>query len=125
MLYVTCVYVVVVLFVLVTLYVCVQDTAENQHYLLMQSFLFKYLIITITIISHRKTRGAYFYPKGSEEFDKVVANMQSCNLPVNLLDAKQTKDSWPYLNLPDNFIAVIEEEAGILAASKAVAALQV
>ena len=51
--------------------------------------------------------------------------MQSCNLPVNLLDAKQTKDSWPYLNLPDNFMAVIEEEAGILAASKAVAALQV
>ena len=49
MLYVMCVYVVVVLFILVTLYVCVQDTAENQHYLLMQSFLFKYLIITITI----------------------------------------------------------------------------
>ena len=51
--------------------------------------------------------------------------MQSCNLPVSLLDAKQTKDSWPYLNLPDNFMAAVEEEAGILAASKAVAALQV
>ena len=79
----------------------------------------------IFAIPHRKTRGAYFYPKGSEELDKVVANMRSCDLPVSLLDPKQTKDSWPYLNLPDNFMAAVEEDAGILAASKAVAALQV
>ena len=68
---------------------------------------------------------AHFYPKGSEKLDKIVANMHSCNLPVSLLDAKQAKHSCPYLNLPDNFTAAVEEEAGILAASKAVAALQV
>ena len=51
--------------------------------------------------------------------------MQACNLSVKLLDVRQTKDSWPYLNLPDTFMAVVEEDAGILAASKAVAALQV
>ena len=68
---------------------------------------------------------AHFYPKGSEKLDKMVANMCSCNLPVSLLDAKQAKDLCPYLNLPDNFVAAVEEEAGILAGSKAVAALQV
>ena len=51
--------------------------------------------------------------------------MRSCNLPVSLLDAKQVKDLCPYLDLPDNFVAAVEEEAGILAGSKAVTALQV
>ena len=68
---------------------------------------------------------AHFYPKGSEKFDKMVTNMQNCNLPVSLLDAKQAKDLCPYLSLPDNFLAAVEEEAGILAGSKAVTALQV
>jgi len=68
---------------------------------------------------------AYVYPKGSEKLDKIVANMHNCNLPVSLLDATQAKDLCPYLNLPDNFAAAVEEEAGILAASKVVTALQV
>ena len=51
--------------------------------------------------------------------------MHNCNLPVSLLDSKQGKDLCPYLNLPHNFVAAVEEEAGILAASKAVTALQV
>lgn len=76
-------------------------------------------------IPYRKTGLAHFYPKGSEKLDKTVANMHNCNLPVSLLDAKQAKDICPYLNLPDNFVAAVEEEAGILAASKTVTALQV
>ena len=51
--------------------------------------------------------------------------MRQCNLPVSLLDAKQAKEACPYLNVPDNFVAAVEEDAGILAASKAVTALQV
>ena len=51
--------------------------------------------------------------------------MHKCNLPVSMLDAKQAKEACPYLNIPDNFVAAVEEDAGILAASKAVAALQV
>ena len=74
---------------------------------------------------HRKTGTAHFYPRGSEKFDKIVANMRQCNLPVGLLDAKQAKEACPYLNVPDNFVAAVEEDAGILAASKAVTALQV
>jgi len=54
-----------------------------------------------------------------------MANMQNCSLPVSLVDATQAKDLCPYLNLPDNFAAAVEEGAGILAASKAVTALQV
>lgn len=77
------------------------------------------------INSYRKIGAAYIDVKGSEELDQVVANMHKCNIPVSLLDAKQTKDWCPYLNLPDNFAAAVEEEAGILAASKAVTALQV
>ena len=76
-------------------------------------------------IPHRKIGAAYIHPKGSEKLDKVVANMHNCNLPVSLLDAKQAKDSCPYLNMPDDFMAAVEEEGGILAASKAVKALQV
>ena len=81
--------------------------------------------IILFVFLHRKTGMAHFYPKGSEKLDKVVANMHNCNLPVSLLDAKQAKDSCPYLNMPDDFMAAVEEEAGILAASKAVRALQV
>ena len=51
--------------------------------------------------------------------------MRQCNLPVSLLDAKQAKEAYPYLKLPDNFMAAVEEEGGILAASKAVRVLQV
>ena len=51
--------------------------------------------------------------------------MRQFNLPVSLLDAKQAKEACPYLNVPDNFVAAVEEDAGILAASKAVTALQV
>ena len=51
--------------------------------------------------------------------------MHKCNLPVSMLDAKQAKETCPYLNVPDNFVAAVEEDAGILAASKAVIALQV
>ena len=48
--------------------------------------------------------------------------MHKCNLPVSVLDAK---DVYPYLKLPDNFMAAVEEEGGVLAASKAVRVLQV
>ena len=67
----------------------------------------------------------HIHHKSSEILDKVVANMRNCNLPVSLLDAKQLKDPCPYLNLPDDFAGAFEEDGGILAASKAVAALQV
>ena len=77
----------------------------------------------IRVITHcRKIGAAYFYPKGSEKLDKIVTNMHKCNLPVSMLDAK---DVYPYLKLPDNFMAAVEEEGGILAASKAVGVLQV
>ena len=76
-------------------------------------------------LPYRQTGMAHFYPKGSEKLERMVTNMHSCNLPVSLVDAKQAKDLCPYLNVPDNFIAAVEEEAGILAGSKAVAALQV
>ena len=83
------------------------------------------LLLIDFAIPHRKIGMAYFHPKGSEELDKIVTNMCNCNLPVSVSDAAQAKDLCPYLNLPDNFAAAVEEEAGILAASKAVVALQV
>ena len=76
-------------------------------------------------VPHRKTGIAHFYPRGSEKHEELVTNMHKCNLPVSMLDAKQAKEACPYLNMPDNFVAAVEEDAGILAASKAVAALQV
>ena len=81
--------------------------------------------VTGLSIPYRKTGIAHFYPRGSEQHEKIAANMHKCNLPVSLLDAKQAKEACPYLNVPDNFVAAVEEDAGILAASKVMTALQV
>jgi len=64
-------------------------------------------------------------PKHSEALSSIVANMHKYGLPVSVLDSKQMKERCPHLILPDNFECVYEEDAGILAGSKAVTALQV
>ncbi|XP_065897172.1 peroxisomal sarcosine oxidase-like isoform X2 [Dysidea avara] len=76
------------------------------------------------ITVYRKTGIARFGPKGSKKLSTLVTNMHKCGLPVSVLDAKEMKQRYPHLNLPDNFECVYEEDAGILGASKAVTALQ-
>ena len=76
-------------------------------------------------MEYRKTGIARFGPKGSKKLSTLVTNMHKCGLPVSVLDAKEMKQRYPHLNLPDNFECVYEEDAGILGASKAVTALQV
>ncbi|XP_065897170.1 peroxisomal sarcosine oxidase-like [Dysidea avara] len=63
-------------------------------------------------------------PKHSETLSSIIASMHRCGLPISVLDSKQMKQRCPHLNLPDSFECVYEEDAGILAASKAVTALQ-
>ena len=57
--------------------------------------------------------------------DNLLAIMKQFDLPVSVVDAKEAKDKCPYITVPDNFVGVFEEDAGILATSKCVTALQV
>ena len=42
-----------------------------------------------------------------------------------MLSAKEANSQYKFLNLPDNFVCVVDKSAGILAADKAVETLQV
>jgi len=79
----------------------------------------------ICISHYRKTGLTQFAPKGSKIVDNLLVNVKKFDLPVNMVDAKEAKDKCPYISVPDNFVGVFEEDAGILATSKCVTALQV
>ncbi|XP_065897175.1 peroxisomal sarcosine oxidase-like isoform X2 [Dysidea avara] len=76
------------------------------------------------ITVYRKTGLTQFAPKGSKTVDNLLAIMKQFDLPVSVVDAKEAKDKCPYITVPDNFVGVFEEDAGILATSKCVTALQ-
>ena len=83
------------------------------------------LFTNILCVLYSKTGLGRCAPKHSETLSSIIASMHRCGLPISVLDSKQMKQRCPHLNLPDSFECVYEEDAGILAASKAVTALQV
>ena len=51
--------------------------------------------------------------------------LSTCGIPYSLLDAPEANEKIPQLNIPMEYVCVIEEDGGILRAERALEAFQV
>lgn len=61
-----------------------------------------------------KTGNLTIGPPESPAFSGFVASAQSYEIPHECLSAAEVRKRWPYLALPDTFVAGLEKEAGII-----------
>ncbi|KAB7708283.1 N-methyl-L-tryptophan oxidase [Bacillus aerolatus] len=56
-----------------------------------------------------------FGPKGESEFiDKTIASAQKHSLPYELLYGEEINERWPGINVPKDFVAILEPNSGVL-----------
>ena len=67
----------------------------------------------------------HFGPSNSDDVQSVIDTLSKQKVPHEVLDAEDANRRITVLNLPANYVCILEEEAGILQASVAVQALQV
>lgn len=72
------------------------------------------------------TGGANFFPAGSVVgLDSYVASMEAVGASYDVLDPKELNKRWPQFRLADDVRTLVEDESGIVPASRATAVLQV
>ena len=67
----------------------------------------------------------HFGPSDSELIQSVIESLSKLKVAHEVLNAEDANKRITLLNLPANYVCVLEEEAGILRASVALQALQV
>ena len=82
----------------------------------------QYIII---MLHYRKTGGLQFGPATSKHLKEIIGGFQHYNINYEELSSAEVNEQFLYFNLPPNYKFVIEEDAGILAASRAVDVIQV
>jgi sarcosine oxidase len=68
-----------------------------------------------------RTGGVSFGPPEAGYVARVVANLEAIGIPHRRMTAKQLHQALPAFEMPENYDSVFEPDAGILAASRAVA----
>ena len=71
------------------------------------------------------TGAMHFGPSDSESVQSVMETLSKQKVPHEVLNAEDANKRITLLNLPANYVCILEKEAGILRASVAVQALQV
>ena len=69
--------------------------------------------------------GGTFFGHPDSAIKSIICHFQQLDLPHEVLSAKEANSRYKFLNLPNNFICVVDKSAGILAADRAVKTLQV
>lgn len=58
--------------------------------------------------------------KGDAFLETVESSAEKFNLPLLLLDAKETMDKWPGIQMPEDFVTCYEETSGVLYTKQAI-----
>ena len=77
------------------------------------------------MLHYSKTGGLHFGPATSKHLKEVIGGFQHYNINYEELSSAEVNEQFVFFNLPPNYKCVIEEDAGILAASRAVDVIQV
>ena len=69
--------------------------------------------------------GGTFFGHPDSAIKSIICHFQQLDLPHEVLSATEANSRYKFLNLPNDFVCVVDKSAGILAADKAVEVLQV
>ena len=84
-----------------------------------------YSILLFHYVLHSKTGGLHFGTATCKNLKNVIAGFQHVGIKYEELSAIEANEQFTFFKLPSDYKCVIEEDAGILAAGKAVDVLQV
>jgi len=73
----------------------------------------------------RKTGGIHFGSKTNGHLKEVISGFRKLGFKHQVLSAAEANSRFGFIKLPSQFICAIEEDAGVLLASKALDAFQV
>lgn len=71
-----------------------------------------------------KTGGLDVAERGSQELRVLLASLEAAGRPASLLSGREVSARFPAFTLDEDFEAVFQEDAGVLAADRAVATMQ-
>lgn len=77
------------------------------------------------MLHYSKTGGLHFALATSKHLKEVIGGFQQYNINYEELSSAEANERFVFSNLPPDYKCVIEEDAGILAASRAVDVIQV
>ena len=77
------------------------------------------------MLYYSKTGGLHFAHATSKDLKEIIGGFQQYNINYEELSSTEANERFVFFNLPPDYKCVIEEDAGILAASRAVDAIQV
>ena len=69
--------------------------------------------------------GGTFFGHPDSAIKPIICHFQQLDLPHEVLSATEANSRYKFLNLPNDFVCVVDKNAGVLAADKAVEVLQV